>query len=76
MADYTPTLDAVISNFNAEDVEFIFFEWPQKLGISVFDIGISLRLSGQEFKGRGIDSYEHIAIEKACSEVLERFLFQ
>lgn len=75
MADYTPTLDAVISNFNAEDVEFIFFEWPQKLGISVFDIGISLRLSGQEFKGRGIDSYEHIAIEKACSEVLERFLF-
>lgn len=48
------------------------FSWPEHYGFRFFDYEISLNLQGVEYKGRGKDSQEDVAIMKAGAECVER----
>lgn len=74
MADHTPTLDSLLGNFDPSQIEITYYDWPERWELSLFDIGVRIELAGVIFQGRGIDSVEFVAIEKACSEALERCL--
>jgi hypothetical protein len=74
MVDQTPTLDSILSNFDPGRIEITYYDWPERWELSLFDVGVSINVEGIIYKGRGIDSVEYLALEKACSEALERCL--
>lgn len=55
-------------NFKAQKLT-----WVQDYGFNLFDYAVSIKIDDREFEGRGTDSLEDLAIEKAVTEAIERY---
>lgn len=48
------------------------FEWARRHGVGLFDFSVSISAQGKSAAGRGSDTDETLALEKAVSEAVER----
>ncbi len=48
------------------------FDWPQRFGAELFDFEVVISIAGNDHLGRGTHKLQEIAVEKACSEAIER----
>lgn len=75
MVNSTPSLDFIIHHFGSNNIEICYYSWPKQFDFNYFDIGVKISIFGNIHLGRGIHRSERIALEKASSESIERYLF-
>ena len=73
MADSKRLADWLLKNADVLDLRVTNFEWPSEWKMhGLFDIQVSIKLSDQNFVGRGTAKSEDLAFIKAGAEAIER----
>ncbi len=72
MAHKTPVMAALYENRAQLKFKVKEFDWPKRFGAMLFDFEVAISVGGLEHIGRGTHKIQEIAIEKACSEAIER----
>lgn len=72
MAVKTRLAQWLYSQAEYNQLSFKNLTWPKKFGLDFYDYSCEISISGRIFEGRGTDSDEELAIEKASAEAIER----
>lgn len=75
MATKVPVAEVLFDSLDPNLFKIVAFEWPQLVGIPLFDLEVSLKIQNKFFVGRCTAFEENLALEKATTEALERILF-
>ena len=63
----------ILKAVSSSTFNVVKLNWPDKLGLNLFDYSIDVTIDNIIFSGRGSDVVEDIALCKAMSETYERF---
>lgn len=74
MAHQTTIARWLFANKETFDFRINEFQWGKSLSKSLYDFEASITLNGQVHLGRGTDTNELLALEKACAEAIERLV--
>lgn len=74
MANKNPIAGWLYQNKNNFNVQFRQLNWTRDYAINFYDYEVSCSYKGKRLIGRGIDSVQNVALEKASSELLERMI--
>lgn len=72
MANQNPIANWLYQNKQKFSVQFTKLNWTKDYGFELSDYEVSCTYKSKKLIGRGIDSVQAIALEKASSELLER----
>jgi hypothetical protein len=72
MAHKTPVMAALYENRDQLKFRVREFDWPTRFGAMLFDFEVAISVGRSEHIGRGTHKTQEIAVEKACSEAIER----
>lgn len=74
MANKNPIAQWLYNNLDQYNVSFTMATWPRKYGFSLYDFEVRCDFKGMTLLARGVDEVKDIALEKACSELLEKMI--
>lgn len=74
MANKNPIAQWLYNNLDQYSVSFTMAAWPKKYGFSLYDFEACCDFKGIKLLARGVDQAKDIALEKACSELLEKMI--
>ena len=72
MAAETPITHWVFTHREILKPEMVDLSWPKDFGLDLCDVESAIFWNGRKYIGRGASENLSIAVEKACSEALER----
>jgi len=72
MADTSRLTDWVLSKSGELDLRVTTLQWVDAWLPGFYDYRVQICVQGKDFAGRGIDSDEKTAFDKACAEAIER----
>lgn len=74
MANYQGLEKWLLKSQEELNVRVTEFNWPYRYNIGLFDFDVSFEVNGHRHEGRGTDLDKSVALRKAISEAVERFI--